>query len=72
MTRQTKTEKQRAEEALGIAERRHSRAAAAVRRLNDDLRSAELELETARELRDFLRKHPALQNTTTPKETTTP
>ena len=72
MARQTKTPRQRAEEALGVAERRYRRAIATRNRLASDLADAETEVSEATELRAYAKQHPALQNPTNTKETTTP
>lgn len=74
MTRQTKTPRQRAEEALGVAERRHRKAIATRNRLKGELAAAETEAEEANQLRAYAKQHPALATpaATTPKETTTP
>ena len=63
MTRQSKTPKQRAEEALGIAERRYQRAITIRDRLADDLAAAEGEVSFATGLRAHAKTHPALQQT---------
>lgn len=67
MTRQTKTPRQRAEEQLGIAERRYARAIATRDRLANDLADAEDEVTEATALRAHAKTHPALQ---TPTSTT--
>lgn len=74
MARQTKTPKQRAQEALGVAERRYNRAIAHRDRLEEELTAAEIELREALELRAYAKQHPALQSTTptTTEETTHP
>lgn len=72
MTRQTKTPRQRAEEALGVAERRYARATAARDRLARDLAAAEAEVAEATQLSAYAKQHPALQNTTNTEETTRP
>jgi 4-diphosphocytidyl-2C-methyl-D-erythritol kinase len=65
MTRQSKTPKQRAEEALGVAQRRVNKLQAVVTRLERDLTSAKAELADARERHVFLSSDPALKQTTT-------
>ena len=70
MTRQTKTPRQRAEEALAVAERRHGRASKTVNQLRSDLLDAENELAEAKRLHDYAKQHPALQQA--PTTTSTP
>jgi chromosome segregation ATPase len=65
VTRQTKTPRQRAEEALGVAERIVKRLAAKKNELASDLRSVDAELEAAERRRDHLKAHPDLQQPTT-------
>jgi hypothetical protein len=65
MTRQTKTPKQRAEEALGTARRRRDRATTTYGRLREELVNAETELDEAQRLLDYAAQHPALQPTPT-------
>lgn len=72
MTRQTKTPKQRAEEQLGIAERRLTKALARRNGLAQELAAAELELEEATAFRRYATNHPALKQSTTPASTTPP
>lgn len=69
MVRQTKTPRQRAEEALGVAERRYRRAIRVRDRLDKDLAAAEAEVAEATQLRAYAKQHPALQ--TAQKGTTT-
>jgi hypothetical protein len=65
MTRQTKTPKQRAEEALGVAQRRHAKAIAAEKAARAVLNAACDERAEAEQLHDYAKKHPALQATPT-------
>lgn len=71
MTRQTKTPRQRAEEALALAERKHKKALRTYSQLQKDCAAAASDLEVARDLHDYAKQHPALQapsTTTPPKE----
>lgn len=74
MTRQTKTPTQRAQEALGIAERRYKKAVENSRRLNQLLGEADYELDQADALWQHAKSHPALQHptSTTNQEAGTP
>lgn len=65
MTRQTKTERQRAEEALAVAQRKRERLAATVEQLERDLKSARADLAEAERLYAYRAQHPALPSTTT-------
>ena len=70
MTRQPKTPRQRAEEALAVAERAVKRLAIKRDQLQDDLETVEREHATAVRRRDYLAQHPDLQQqkTTTTEE----
>lgn len=70
MTRQTKTPRQRAEDASAIADRRYKRAVVTRDRLASELKDVEAEVEEATALRTYAKQHPALKNTTTPTNTT--
>lgn len=60
MTRQTKTPKQRAEEALAVAKRKVVRLERDTDRLNLELVQARRALDEAIRLRDYAQQHPAL------------
>ena len=64
MTRQTKTPRQRAEEAYAIADRRYNRAIKTRDRLEKELTAVEAELAEAQALRAYAKQHPALQRNT--------
>lgn len=72
MTRQTKTPRQRAEDALGVADRRHRKALRTVQVLTRDLAIANDELEQAKQLHAYAQQHPALDNTVPRPTSTTP
>lgn len=61
MTRQTKTEQERAEEALGIAARRVEKLTALVKGLEKDLKTARDLLTQAQQLHTYRSQHPALR-----------
>lgn len=61
MTRQTKTPRQRAEEALAIADRAHDRLTTKARDLRSELEDVEREQRAALARRDHLAQHPDLQ-----------
>lgn len=63
MTRQSKTPRQRAEEALAVAERAVKRWAEKRDRAQDELEAAEREHTTAVRRRDYLKHHPDLAPT---------
>lgn len=63
MSRQTKTPKQRAEDALGVAQRRYDRAEANAIRLKKEYHAASTELDDANDLLMYAKSHPALQST---------
>lgn len=60
MTRQTKTPRQRAEETLGVAQRRVDRLTAAVEHQRAVLQVYETELDEAKARLDYARRDPAL------------
>lgn len=60
VTRETRTPTQRAEQALGVADRRVDKIAAEVGRLMADLADAEARLQEATVVRDYAAKNPAL------------
>lgn len=64
MTRQTKTERQRAEEALAIAHRKRDRLLNQAEQLRADLKAVENDLTDAERILAYRRQHPALQSTT--------
>ncbi len=70
MTRQHKTPRQRAEEALAVEQRRVERLFAKREQLTAELTGLEDELHEARVRRDYLAQHPDL-NSTTPTTRTT-
>lgn len=65
MTRQAKTPRQRAEEALAVAERHVTRLTKKVARTRADLEVLEDEWKAAQARRDHLKTHPDLTPTTT-------
>lgn len=73
MTRQTKTPKQRAEEQLATAKRVAARLDRKRDALQEELAAITRELDAALARRDYLAKHPDLQqNTTTTTGAPTP
>lgn len=60
MTRQPKTERQRAEEAYAVAQRKRNRLAAHAKQLRGDLEAVERELRDADRILDYRRQHPLL------------
>jgi hypothetical protein len=79
MARQTKTERQRAEDALGVAQRKVDRLIEESKKLGGQLAKVDRDLDDAKKLLAYRRQHPALPSTTTTgstattqKETTTP
>lgn len=69
MPRQQRTPRERAELALGIAERRYNRAIEVRDRLASELVDAEAEVTEATQLRAYAKQHPALQTpSTTPTQ----
>lgn len=72
MARQIKTPRQRAEDALGVAERRYTKAIAARNRLSKELEAAEAEVTEATALRAYAKQHPALHNPSTTNTEETP
>ena len=64
MARQTKTERQRAEEALGVATRARDRLENKASQLQADLKAVERDLAEAERILAYRRQHPALQSTT--------
>jgi chromosome segregation ATPase len=72
MTRQKKTEQQRAEQALGVAERRWERLNQQVNKARDDLRALEGEWVQAKNRLEYARKDPALQGSSRTTGTTDP
>lgn len=82
MARQQKTERERAEEALAVAQRKVERLVKAEKHQAELLELTRRELDDARRLLEYRSSHPALppENRrlnpggvgTTPKETTTP
>lgn len=60
MARQTKTERQRAEEALAVARRKVDRLTKDRDRLEGDLRKVKAELRDAARLAEYRAQHPAL------------
>lgn len=71
MARQQKSERQRAEEALAVARRKVRRLETAEKHQTELLELTRRELADARRLLTYRSEHPALQNTTTPKENPT-
>jgi len=65
MSRRTKTPRERAEEALGVEERRVERLEARRDALRAETEEVELEVAIATRRRDFLRQHPDLDPATT-------
>lgn len=74
MARQTKTERQRAQEALGVAQRQVDRLRKEEKRLRTQTDAVTEALREARQLLEYRAQHPALQSTTptTTEETTRP
>lgn len=74
MARQTKTERQRAEDALAVARRKVDRLVKAEKHQAELLELTRRELGDARRLLEYRASHPALpqQNPTNRQETTTP
>lgn len=73
MTRQTKTPRQRAEEAVGVEQRRVKKLKTQWTKAHDDAERLEAELATAETRLQYLRQHPDLKpnpGTTTPTTTT--
>jgi cell division protein FtsB len=64
MTRQTKTPKQRAEEALAVADRRVGKLTKQAAQRRTELEAIDRELAAERARRDHLKTHPDLQPTT--------
>ena len=62
MTRQTKTPRQRAEEALAVAERHVKRLATKGTALRKELEAIDTEYDQAVARRDYLTQHPDLQH----------
>lgn len=60
MTRQTKTPRQRAEEALNVADRKVTRLKATVGRLEVDLKTAKADLLAEQRRRNYLAQSPDL------------
>lgn len=60
MARQTKTERQRAEEALGVARRKVEHLTKKRDRLEADLKAVKDELRLAQNIRDYRAQNPAL------------
>lgn len=69
MTRQRKTPRQRAEEALAIAERKVDRLTADRDKHRTALNTIQADLEDATRRRDYLAKNPDLPAQPAPKET---
>ena len=72
MSRQTKTPRQRAEEALAIEERRVERLTAQWTKSRAETERLAHERDDAMRRRDYLRQHPDLQHTTTATSTGDP
>lgn len=70
-TRQPRTPRERAQAALEVEERRVKRLTAQSKRLRDELDAVELERGRAVTRRDYLKKHPDLQQPKTSTTTTT-
>jgi len=70
VTRQQKTPRQRAQEQLDVEERRVKKLAAKRSHLQGELNKAVAELEDATRRRDYLKKHPDLNTTSTNVQTT--
>lgn len=71
-TRQRKTDRQRAEEALGLAQRKRDRLQERAEQLRVDLHTADDDLADAEARLDYASKDPALQGSSTTPSTTTP
>lgn len=72
MSRQTKTPRQRAEEALAVEERRVERLTEQWTKARDDFDRLSRERDEAMVRRDYLRQHPDLQQNTTSTSTGDP
>lgn len=70
MTRQTKTPRQRAEETLAVAQRRHARLVTEAIRLKKKTDALDRELAEAEARLTYAQQDPALNNATTPGGTT--
>lgn len=63
MARTLKSEEQRAQEALEVAQRKVDRLEAEEKRLTDELRAVRIQHSAAVKIRDYRAAHPALQVT---------
>lgn len=71
MTRQTKTPRQRAEEAVGVARRKHDQIKKKRDQLRTQLATAETDLTEAEGRLDYAMRDPALPPTTSTSQSTT-